>query len=101
MLLSCRWYRAPELLCHNNTYDNKIDVWGVGVIFGELFKRSVVLRVRLHVLHLAPTLPYMMMPMSRLTATMCTHQGNSYINQLRLTVELLGQVSAEDLSTIE
>jgi len=66
-----RWYRAPELLCENDRYDNKIDVWSIGLIFGELLKRSVVLR------------------------------GRDYIDQLRLTVKLVGKLSAEDLAKID
>jgi len=31
-----RWYRAPELILLQEKYDEKIDVWGVGCIFGEL-----------------------------------------------------------------
>merc|ERR1711981_567252 len=65
-----RWYRAPELLIENNHYDNKIDVWSVGLIFGEMLKRTILLR------------------------------GRDYIDQLRLTVRLVGKVTGEDLGTI-
>ncbi|XP_058515918.1 LOW QUALITY PROTEIN: cyclin-dependent kinase 10-like, partial [Ochotona princeps] len=30
------WYRAPELLFGASSYDEKIDMWAVGCIFGEL-----------------------------------------------------------------
>ncbi|PHJ16871.1 cell-cycle-associated protein kinase, partial [Cystoisospora suis] len=30
------WYRAPELLFGSCTYTEKIDLWAVGCIFGEL-----------------------------------------------------------------
>lgn len=30
------WYRAPELLFGASTYNEKIDMWAVGCIFGEL-----------------------------------------------------------------
>lgn len=31
-----RWYRAPELILIEKNYDNKIDIWSLGCIFGEL-----------------------------------------------------------------
>lgn len=34
-----RWYRAPELLCDNQTYDKKVDVWSAGLILAELIVR--------------------------------------------------------------
>ena len=33
-----RWYRAPELLVHSQTYTSAIDMWSVGVIMAELFR---------------------------------------------------------------
>ena len=32
-----RWYRAPEVILAQETYNYKIDVWSVGCIFAELF----------------------------------------------------------------
>ena len=40
-----RWYRAPELLCDNQTYDKKVDVWSAGLIFAELLVRRPLLQV--------------------------------------------------------
>jgi len=34
--VATRWYRAPELLLGSNHYDQKVDVWAVGCIMGEL-----------------------------------------------------------------
>lgn len=31
-----RWYRAPEVILAQETYNLKIDMWSVGCIFGEL-----------------------------------------------------------------
>ena len=33
-----RWYRAPELLCNQDYYNSKIDIWSCGCIWGELVK---------------------------------------------------------------
>ena len=34
--VATRWYRAPELLLGSSHYCNKVDVWAVGCIMGEL-----------------------------------------------------------------
>ena len=31
-----RWYRAPEVILAQDTYNYKIDIWSVGCIFAEL-----------------------------------------------------------------
>jgi serine/threonine protein kinase len=41
-----RWYRAPELLCENPSYDSAVDMWSVGCIFAELFVRRPLLKGR-------------------------------------------------------
>lgn len=33
-----RWYRAPELILIEKSYDHKIDIWSLGCIFAELLK---------------------------------------------------------------
>ena len=30
------WYRAPELLLNEKTYDEKVDMWSAGAVLGEL-----------------------------------------------------------------
>ncbi|KAI9225476.1 MAG: kinase-like domain-containing protein [Piptocephalis tieghemiana] len=37
-----RWYRAPELLLGERKYDAAVDVWSVGCVFAELFKREPI-----------------------------------------------------------
>merc|ERR1719240_1658915 len=34
------WYRAPELLMGQRRYTTGVDVWSVGCVFAELFKRK-------------------------------------------------------------
>eukprot|EP00750_Incisomonas_marina_P018282 INCI2802.2.p1 GENE.INCI2802.2~~INCI2802.2.p1 ORF type:complete len:370 (+),score=63.49 INCI2802.2:345-1454(+) len=65
-----RWYRAPELLCDNQVYDNKVDVWSAGLIFAEILLRKPLL------------------------------QGKNYMHQLKLIVRLLGRPSEEELSCL-
>lgn len=55
-----RWYRPPELLLQLRYYTPAIDMWGVGCVFGELFKGH-------------PILP-----------------GNSDVNQINLIFDLMG-----------
>lgn len=62
-----RWYRAPEIMLGFHSYDQAIDMWSVGCIFGEM-------------LLLQPVFP-----------------GNDYIHQLKLIVKMLGRPLQEDL----
>jgi serine/threonine protein kinase len=39
-----RWYKAPEVLLTYSEYTTAIDVWSVGVIFGELLQREPLFR---------------------------------------------------------
>lgn len=38
------WYRAPELLLGAQTYDNAVDMWSLGCIFGELLTNEPLLQ---------------------------------------------------------
>ncbi|XP_057244938.1 cyclin-dependent kinase 20, partial [Malurus melanocephalus] len=38
--VATRWYRAPELLYGARSYDEGVDLWAVGCIFGELLTLS-------------------------------------------------------------
>ena len=39
-----RWYRAPELLCESADYDEKVDVWSVGCVLGEILGRRPIFK---------------------------------------------------------
>lgn len=39
-----RWYRAPELILGDSHYTTAIDMWGVGCIFGEMFRHKPILQ---------------------------------------------------------
>jgi cell cycle related kinase len=34
--LNFRWYKAPEILFGSRNYNEGVDMWSVGCIFGEL-----------------------------------------------------------------
>ena len=38
--VATRWYRAPELLYGSRNYDQGVDLWAVGTIFGEMLNNS-------------------------------------------------------------
>lgn len=38
--VATRWYRAPELLFGARRYNQAVDIWAVGCVFGELLNRS-------------------------------------------------------------
>lgn len=42
-LVVTRWYRPPELLLQLRRYTTAIDMWGVGCVFGEMFRGSPIL----------------------------------------------------------
>ena len=66
-----RWYRAPELLCENTTYNNQVDMWSVGLIFAEILTKQPLL------------------------------QGKDYMDQLSRIIKLVGAVSDEDMKCIQ
>ena len=62
-----RWYRAPEIMLGFHAYDQAIDMWSIGCIFGEMMLQQ-------------PVFP-----------------GSDYIHQLKLIVKMLGRPMEEDL----
>jgi cell cycle related kinase len=40
--VATRWYRSPELLYGAREYDERLDLWAVGCIFGELLNQSPI-----------------------------------------------------------
>ena len=42
--VTTRWYRAPELLLCQQKYDAGIDIWSVGCILAQIFKRKSILK---------------------------------------------------------
>jgi serine/threonine protein kinase len=63
-----RWYRAPEVMCSSQHYDEKIDVWSTGCILAELILRKPLFR------------------------------GDDYIHQMKLIFELVGTPEEEDMN---
>ena len=43
-LVVTRWYRPPELLLGLRQYTTAVDMWGVGCVFGEMYKRKPILQ---------------------------------------------------------
>lgn len=66
-LVVTRWYRPPELLLQLKRYTPAIDMWGVGCVFGEMFRGR-------------PILP-----------------GNSDVNQAQLIFDLMGSPNEENM----
>ncbi|CAK4502394.1 unnamed protein product [Aphanomyces euteiches] len=40
--VATRWYRAPELLFGSRSYDEKVDMWAVGVVFAEMLQHAPI-----------------------------------------------------------
>ena len=66
-LVVTRWYRPPELLLQLRRYTTAIDMWGVGCVFGEMFKGKPILA------------------------------GNSDLNQAQLIFDLVGSPTEENM----
>ncbi|KAJ5095154.1 hypothetical protein N7532_007445 [Penicillium argentinense] len=66
-LVVTRWYRPPELLLQLRQYTTAIDMWGVGCVFGEMFKGKPIL------------------------------SGNSDLNQAHLIFSLVGAPTEENM----
>ena len=66
-LVVTRWYRPPELLLQLRRYTTAIDLWGVGCVFGEMFKGKPILA------------------------------GNSDLNQASLIFDLVGSPTEENM----
>ncbi len=62
-----RWYRPPELLLQLRYYTPAIDLWGVGCVFGEMFKGHPILA------------------------------GSSDANQIHLIFDLMGSPTEENM----
>lgn len=66
-LVVTRWYRPPELLLQLRRYTPAIDMWGVGCVFGEMFKGKPILA------------------------------GNSDINQAHIIFDLVGSPNEDNM----
>ena len=66
-LVVTRWYRPPELLLQLRQYTTAIDMWGVGCVFGEMFKGKPILA------------------------------GNSDLNQAQLIFDLVGSPTEDNM----
>jgi mitogen-activated protein kinase 15 len=68
--VATRWYRPPEILLGAPTHTFGIDMWSVGTVLGECYRKK-------------PMFP-----------------GNSTINQLDLVLRVTGRPSREDIASI-
>lgn len=71
MYVTTRWYRAPELLCLNETYTTAVDMWSAGCILAEMLGRKALF------------------------------PGRDYLDQIRLIIEVLGTPSESELNTLQ
>lgn len=44
VLVVTRWYRPPELILGDAKYTTAIDMWGIGCVFGEMFRKRPILQ---------------------------------------------------------
>jgi len=68
--VTMRWYRAPELVMEHKAYSTQIDVWGIGLILGELLGSKPI----------------------------C--QGKDRVNQLDKIIDVTGTPSEADIASL-
>jgi mitogen-activated protein kinase 1/3 len=68
--VTMRWYRAPELVMEHKAYNGQIDMWGLGLIFGEFLG----------------------------TKPMC--QGKDRVNQLDKIIDVTGTPCEADIASL-
>lgn len=66
-----RWYRAPEIVLSWKNYTSAVDMWSVGCILGEMLLKRPLF------------------------------QGNDYMQQLNLVVDMIGSPSQDEIESIQ
>lgn len=75
--VASRWYRAPEILLGSLDYNQSMDIWALGCIFGRLS-----------------------MNLAEMLLGRVLFQGSSTLNQLERIFEIVGRPTEEDLKAI-
>eukprot|EP00923_Selenidium_pygospionis_P046214 GHVN01079703.1.p1 GENE.GHVN01079703.1~~GHVN01079703.1.p1 ORF type:complete len:388 (-),score=39.50 GHVN01079703.1:115-1278(-) len=87
-----RWYRPPEIILLSETYNTKVDVWGLGCIFAELLQTHE--RNQPHYVQRSSLFPggYAFPPRG-------PYPARPYDNQMTIIMQLMGAPSPRTLET--
>ena len=101
--IGSRWYRSPEIIVNEPLYTQKIDMWSLGCIIGELlYFQNAVNSTQ----HNSNSERYLFPGTSCFPNSPCLdmmHQGQNVISetdQMLVILQTMGSVSENDLSFI-
>ncbi|GFS17054.1 mitogen-activated protein kinase [Elysia marginata] len=81
----CRWYRAPEIILNWMHYNQKVDIWSVGCIFGEMITRKPLFKGADHIDQLNKILYLVGTPSEEFIKKIASKEAQVYIRKLPKT----------------
>ncbi|RUS75800.1 hypothetical protein EGW08_016427, partial [Elysia chlorotica] len=81
----CRWYRAPEIILNWMHYNQKVDIWSVGCIFGEMITRKPLFKGADHIDQLNKILNLVGKPSEEFIQKIASKDAQTYIRKLPKT----------------
>lgn len=81
----CRWYRAPEIILNWMHYNQKVDIWSVGCIFGEMITRKPLFKGADHIDQLNKILYLVGKPSEEFIKKIASKEAQNYIRKLPKT----------------
>ncbi|GFN77391.1 mitogen-activated protein kinase [Plakobranchus ocellatus] len=77
-----RWYRAPEIILNWMHYNQKVDIWSVGCIFGEMITRKPLFKGADHINQLNKILHLVGTPSEDFIKKIASKDAQTYIRKL-------------------
>lgn len=78
----CRWYRAPEIILNWMHYNEKVDMWSVGCILGEMITRKPLFKGVDHIDQLNKILSLVGKPSEDFIKKIASKDAQGYIRSL-------------------
>uniref|UniRef100_A0A0B7AIY3 mitogen-activated protein kinase n=1 Tax=Arion vulgaris TaxID=1028688 RepID=A0A0B7AIY3_9EUPU len=78
----CRWYRAPEIILNWMHYNEKVDMWSVGCILGEMITRKPLFKGVDHIDQLNKILDLVGKPSDEFMKKIASKDAQNYIRSL-------------------
>ncbi|KAG8818494.1 hypothetical protein FRC19_010604 [Serendipita sp. 401] len=80
--VATRWYRAPEIMLGFDGYDQAIDIWSIGCIFGELLNGKPIFQGKDYVDQLKCIFEYLGSPSEEIIARIARGRARKYVRSL-------------------
>ncbi|XP_059139443.1 mitogen-activated protein kinase 14-like, partial [Physella acuta] len=78
----CRWYRAPEIILNWMHYNERVDIWSVGCILGEMITRKPLFKGMDHIDQLNKILGLVGKPSEEFISKIASKDAQGYIRSL-------------------